>query len=544
MIYDSGNNRLIVFGGESENAQGVDVLLNDVWALSLGCNPEWTLLAPSGTPPSVREGHSAVYVPGTPGRMLVFGGNDNFWDGRAWIPRRYRDVFQLTLGATPAWSTLSTGGALCERTGHTAIWDPNLARMVVFGGTSNPYGIYLPDCWAFYLSNNSWEYLSGPPNCDDTGPPTPNPDRRAYHSHVYDPTNNRMIILGGDYEGDFNVSNAWLASDGGTWIKIGDAPWVVSNFTGVYDPNGGPGSQRMLVFGGWAGAAGTFTNALRALSLPGDNDFQWFTLAPSGTPPPPSINHQAVFAAAEKTMYLFGGEDEAGEPFNDVWALGFDTAAPAAVTDLDYQSGAPGAVTLRWSAPADEGGAGAGCSYEIRYSTSPITDDASFDAATLWGSAPAPAPAGTDQSTTISPLSPNVFWHFAMKTTDEATNRSVLSNTIRIKPRASARIYEGDGSPRPIVKEVAGLALRIDRILPNPNAGELRVHFTLPGHARARLDVLDLSGRRVRSRDLDFGAPGQHVVRLGDGDPLRPGYYLVRLTQEERSVSRPTLVVQ
>src|SRR5688500_4786753 len=55
-IYDPIRDRLIVFGG-----QGYAGSTNDVWAFSLSGIPHWTRLSPSGTPPSPRSFHSAVY---------------------------------------------------------------------------------------------------------------------------------------------------------------------------------------------------------------------------------------------------------------------------------------------------------------------------------------------------------------------------------------------------------------------------------------------------------------------------------------------------
>jgi hypothetical protein len=75
-VIDEANDRMIVFGGSFFNCPGG--CLNDVWVLTnadgLGGTPAWTQLAPTGPPPSVRTGHSAVYSPGT-NRMIIFGGD-------------------------------------------------------------------------------------------------------------------------------------------------------------------------------------------------------------------------------------------------------------------------------------------------------------------------------------------------------------------------------------------------------------------------------------------------------------------------------------
>ena len=68
VIFDPVRDRLVMFGGVNFTSD-----FNDVWTVSLGENPNWTQLAPSGTPPSPRQGHSAIYDP-VRDRMIVFGG--------------------------------------------------------------------------------------------------------------------------------------------------------------------------------------------------------------------------------------------------------------------------------------------------------------------------------------------------------------------------------------------------------------------------------------------------------------------------------------
>jgi hypothetical protein len=58
-VYDAGHARMLLFGGYDEQLG----FLNDVWALSLVGKPIWTMLRPSGTPPSPREGHAAIFDP-------------------------------------------------------------------------------------------------------------------------------------------------------------------------------------------------------------------------------------------------------------------------------------------------------------------------------------------------------------------------------------------------------------------------------------------------------------------------------------------------
>jgi hypothetical protein len=70
--------------------------------------------------------------------------------------------------------------------------------------------------------------------------------------------------------------------------------------------------------------------------------------------------------------------------------------------------------------------------------------------------------------------------------------------------------------------------------------GRLGVSFTLPVAGRAELELLDVGGRRVASREV-MGA-GRHEVALGEGQRVAAGIYFVRLTQGGR-VARARVVV-
>lgn len=91
----------------------------------------------------------------------------------------------------------------------------------------------------------------------------------------------------------------------------------------------------------------------------------------------------------------------------------------------------------------------------------------------------------------------------------------------------------------PIVERVAPLSLTLS---PNPARGSAEVSFTLPVAAHARLDVYDVTGRRVASLHDGVTAAGAHRVRwtgvAGSGERAAPGAYLVRLTAGEATVQR------
>jgi hypothetical protein len=72
----------------------------------------------------------------------------------------------------------------------------------------------------------------------------------------------------------------------------------------------------------------------------------------------------------------------------------------------------------------------------------------------------------------------------------------------------------------------------LDPVRPNPMRGRsIVVSFTLAVSGNASLELFDVAGRRLTSRDLGSLGTGRHAVELGIASRLAPGIYLVRLRQ-------------
>src|SRR5258706_8493012 len=104
-----------------------------------------------------------------------------------------------------------------------------------------------------------------------------------------------------------------------------------------------------------------------------------------------------------------------------------DLTAPAAVADLAVTATTGTSITVRWTAPGDDGATGTATSYDVRYSTTAITNG-NWASATVVTSEPVPAAAGTQQTFTIPGLTGSRTYYIAIKTTDNAGNISGLSN--------------------------------------------------------------------------------------------------------------------
>jgi hypothetical protein len=104
-----------------------------------------------------------------------------------------------------------------------------------------------------------------------------------------------------------------------------------------------------------------------------------------------------------------------------------DTTPPAAITNLATGTATTTSIVLNWTAPGDDGSVGTAGQYDIRYSTSTITEG-NWASATQATGGPAPGAAGSAQTFTVTGLSPGTPYYFAIKTADEVPNWSALSN--------------------------------------------------------------------------------------------------------------------
>lgn len=88
-------------------------------------------------------------------------------------------------------------------------------------------------------------------------------------------------------------------------------------------------------------------------------------------------------------------------------------------------------------------------------------------------------------------------------------------------------------------------ALEFARPEPNPSQGPVTLRFALRAPARARLELLDCSGRRVRTLADSERAAGAHVLAwdgtADDGGAVAPGLYFARLTTPSASTVRRLL---
>jgi chitodextrinase len=106
-----------------------------------------------------------------------------------------------------------------------------------------------------------------------------------------------------------------------------------------------------------------------------------------------------------------------------------DAIRPAAIATVAVTGTTETTIAVNWTATGDDSLTGTAASYDMRYSTSPITA-ANFASATAVSGEPVPTAAGTVQSKTITGLARQTTYYIAMKSTDDAGNVSAISNVV------------------------------------------------------------------------------------------------------------------
>jgi hypothetical protein len=155
------------------------------------------------------------------------------------------------------------------------------------------------------------------------------------------------------------------------------------------------------------------------------------------------------------------------------WSLNFtsggtgDVTPPAAVGDLAQVSVTTHSVTVRWTAPGDDGTVGTAAAYDLRRHTAMITEG-NWASITPCIGVPAPQPAGTQQQYTQTGLNPGTSYYFALKTRDEVPNESALSNVLVVR---TAEVQIDTTPPAAVMNLVAS----------SPSLTSLRLTWTAPG---------------------------------------------------------------
>jgi hypothetical protein len=213
------------------------------------------------------------------------------------------------------------------REAHSAVFDPNSKRMILFGGTT---GItsqveHLSDVWYLTGANSTGTSVSWiQANITGNGPST-----RCCHSAVYNSTLNKMIVFGGaggfanpTYNDVWVLNNANGVTGSPSWTPLsptGTAPAPRFAHTAVYDE----AHDIMIVFAGGSGARGVVFNDVWLLkNATGTTGTPAWSLLPiTGPAPTARAGHTAVYNASTNKMIIYGGYASNGSTLQDIAVL-------------------------------------------------------------------------------------------------------------------------------------------------------------------------------------------------------------------------------
>ncbi|MCZ6691760.1 MAG: fibronectin type III domain-containing protein [Planctomycetota bacterium] len=192
-----------------------------------------------------------------------------------------------------------------------------------------------------------------------------------------------------------------------------------------------------------------------------------------------------------------------------------DTDPPPAVTDLGTGLVTTNSVELLWTASRDDTGdegSGAADSYDVRYSTDPITD-ANWGSATQAQGEPTPQAPGSPETFTVSGLLPGGTYYLRLKVADEVPNISDLSN------EGSALTDTGNWSIEVVDSGVFYNALAFDPLDGNPSiayGSDTEANFADWNGSSWDIEHVDSGATDVDHGYNSGGVPGMAYLKGGN----------------------------
>jgi hypothetical protein len=136
-------------------------------------------------------------------------------------------------------------------------------------------------------------------------------------------------------------------------------------------------------------------------------------------------------------------------------------------------------------------------------------------------------------------------WRALLTTSPDGSGRvEVADGDVQPGHRYDYRLRMGQAYAGEVSLEVPAVhRLALAGFHPNPAVGPLSVSLALQSAAPARLEILDVAGRRVFAQAIERPAPGPRQVTLS-GLRLAPGVYVLRLEQSGSRIVNRSVVLR
>ena len=279
MVYDSKNNKIVLFGGTDGSN-----FFQDTWVYDVSSDT-WTQKNPSSKP-TVRSGHAMVYD-STNEKILLFGGDDG-------SGTYFQDTWEYYL-ASDTWTQKNPSTKPQGRDGHAMTYDSKNEKVVLFGGVGvSP--TYKEDTWVYDLASDTWTEK--------------NPSTHPSHGGgmAYDATSNKIVFFGGEKSGT-KYQDTWVyevATD--TWTEKYPTTKPSERYyhTMVYDSE----NEKIVLFSG-------YTPVMNDTWIYDSSSNNWTQMNPS-IKPPARRNHAIAYDGVNNKIVMFGGYDDSNY-LQDTW---------------------------------------------------------------------------------------------------------------------------------------------------------------------------------------------------------------------------------
>jgi hypothetical protein len=277
-LYESNDNQILIFGGNSKHGINADV--KEVFIFD---------------PSSGLWGEPTPYEANPPWKNAMAPAYDEESD-RVIILNMAGETWAYEYGST-IWELMEPSNAPAGRCGHSMSYDSQSDVVVLYGGfaCNSPMDPMMDEVWAYDYNSNSWTAM------------LPGPSARIYHTTVYDSESDRILMWGGRpytesadsniYAYDFNTDSwAELIAEGGpsdrsTYHSMAYVPELDRTFI-----IGG------VVLDGFFG--GDFVLDVWEYDF---NNNAWSLIETTGDSLPSLAKQVLVYDPGTGLMYMFGG---------------------------------------------------------------------------------------------------------------------------------------------------------------------------------------------------------------------------------------------
>lgn len=209
------------------------------------------------------------------------------------------------------WTKMAVGNVPSKRSFSAMAYDPESDRIILFGGSWYGGSNYNPldDTWAYDYNTDTWTNMT-------TGV---KPPARYFHSMVYYPKIDRIVMFGGYTSGPpWALNDAWTYDyNTNAWKQMFPSvkPPGTMSHTMAYDSE----SDRFVMFSGVI--VGSYTDETWSYNY---NTNNWTKMFPS-VKPEARESHAMAYDAADDRMIMFGGNCVSTGFSNETWSYNYNT---------------------------------------------------------------------------------------------------------------------------------------------------------------------------------------------------------------------------